>query len=94
MTGTVRELWRWPVAGMGGEAMPSVRLDTRGVGGDRVHAVLREGSAEPLRTPEGRAACGIEDGEKVLGLLHLGRPKGAKPAPERAPIDEIREFLD
>jgi hypothetical protein len=51
MTGTVRELWRWPVAGMGGEAMPSVRLDTRGVGGDRVHAVLREGSAEPLRTP-------------------------------------------
>ena len=46
-----------------------------------------------LRTPEGRAACGIEDGEKVLGLLHLGRPKGAKPAPERAPLDAIRTPL-
>src|SRR6476659_2830639 len=31
-----------------------------------------------LRTPEGRAACGIEPGEKVLGLLHLGHPKGEK----------------
>jgi nitroreductase len=46
-----------------------------------------------LRTPEGRAACGIEDGEKVLGLLHLGRPKGTKPAPERAPLDAIRTHL-
>ena len=25
-----------------------------------------------LRTPEGRAACGIADGERVLGLIHLG----------------------
>ena len=39
-TGTVRELWRWPVKGMGGEPMPSVRVDGRGVGGDRTHAVL------------------------------------------------------
>jgi nitroreductase len=46
-----------------------------------------------LRTPEGRAAAGIPDGEKVLGLIHLGRARGEKPAPERAPIDEIREFL-
>ena len=27
---------------------------------------------EVLRTPEGRAACGIPGGEAVLGLLHLG----------------------
>ena len=46
-----------------------------------------------LRTPEGRAACGIEEGERVLGLLHLGRGKGSKPAPERAPLDEFRSFL-
>ena len=32
-----------------------------------------------LRTPEGRAACGVEDGEAVLGLLHLGTAKGDKP---------------
>ena len=37
----VLELWRWPVKGMGGERMPSLRLDARGVGGDRSHAVLR-----------------------------------------------------
>ena len=48
---------------------------------------------EVLRTPEGRAACGIEDGERVLGLLHLGRGKGSKPAPERAPLADFREFL-
>lgn len=36
----VLELWRWPVKGMGGERMPSLRLDARGVGGDRSHAVL------------------------------------------------------
>ena len=40
MVGTVRELWRWPVKSMGGEPMPSVRVDGRGVGGDRTHAVL------------------------------------------------------
>jgi nitroreductase len=49
---------------------------------------------EVLRTPEGRAACAIPDGEKVLGLLHLGRGKGSKPAPERAPIEDFRAFLD
>jgi nitroreductase len=49
---------------------------------------------EVLRTAEGRAACGIADGEKVLGLLHLGRGKGERPAPERAPLDDFRRFLD
>jgi hypothetical protein len=39
-TGTVRELWRWPVRGMMGERLMSLRVDTRGVGGDRTHAVL------------------------------------------------------
>jgi uncharacterized protein YcbX len=39
---TVLELWRWPVKGMGGERVPSVRVDARGTAGDRVHAVLRE----------------------------------------------------
>jgi nitroreductase len=48
---------------------------------------------EVLRTPEGRAACGIGDGEKVLGLLHLGYGKGSKPAPERAPVEDFRTFL-
>jgi nitroreductase len=46
-----------------------------------------------LRTGAGRAACGIPDGEKVLGLLHLGRPRGEKPPPDRAPVEAIREYL-
>jgi nitroreductase len=47
-----------------------------------------------LRSPEGRAALGIPDEERVLGLIHLGRAKGpAKLAPERAPVDEIRSYL-
>jgi nitroreductase len=47
-----------------------------------------------LRSPEGRAALGIPDGERVLGLIHLGRAKGPdKPPPERAPVDAIRSYL-
>jgi nitroreductase len=58
----------------------------RGIGGYwRTPAVLR--------TPEGRAACGIPEGEAVLGLIHLGRARGERVVPERAPLDEVREFL-
>ncbi len=47
-----------------------------------------------LRTPEGRAACGVPDDERVLGLVHLGRAKGPdKSAPERAPLDLFRTYL-
>ena len=46
-----------------------------------------------LRTPEGRAACGIPEGEAVLGLIHLGRFRGERPVPGRAPLDEVREHL-
>jgi nitroreductase len=48
-----------------------------------------------LRTPEGRAALGIPDSERFLGLIHLGQAKGPeKFAPERAPLDEFRRYLD
>ena len=47
-----------------------------------------------LRTPEGRAALGIEDGERVLGLLHLGRPRQEQRVPERAPLDDVASWLD
>jgi nitroreductase len=46
-----------------------------------------------LRTPEGRAAVGIPDGERVLGLIHLGPPRQAREAPERAPLDEYVTYL-
>ena len=46
-----------------------------------------------LRTPEGRAAVGIPDGERVLGLIHLGPPRQPREAPERAPLDEYVTYL-
>jgi nitroreductase len=49
---------------------------------------------EVLRTPEGRAAVGVAEGEQVLGLLHLGRPRQEQRVPERAPTSEVVAFLD
>ncbi|HEV7461204.1 MAG TPA: nitroreductase [Solirubrobacteraceae bacterium] len=49
---------------------------------------------EVLRTPEGRAACGLPDGEHFLGLLHLGRARQDKAPPERAPVGDVVTYLD
>jgi nitroreductase len=46
-----------------------------------------------LRTPEGRAALGIGEGERVLGLLHLGPPRQEKEPPDRLPPAGFVEFL-
>jgi nitroreductase len=43
-----------------------------------------------LRTPEGRAAAGVADGERVIGLLHLGPRRQEKEPPGRmAPGDFV-----
>lgn len=48
-----------------------------------------------LRTPEGRKACSIGEGERILGLIHLGAARGPdKAPPARAPLEEIRSFLE
>jgi nitroreductase len=47
-----------------------------------------------LRAPEGRAAVGIAEGERVLGLLHLGPPRQEQRPPDRAPVDAYARFLD
>jgi uncharacterized protein YcbX len=41
-TGRVAELHRWPVKSMGGEPMGALRVDRRGAGGDRTHALTHE----------------------------------------------------
>jgi nitroreductase len=47
-----------------------------------------------LRTPRGREAAGVPDGERVLGLIHLGAP-AREPAPrERGPLADVVDFLD
>jgi uncharacterized protein len=40
--GTVAALWRWPVKSMAGERVNALRVDPRGAGGDRTHAVLHQ----------------------------------------------------
>jgi nitroreductase len=47
-----------------------------------------------LRTPAGRAAVGVPDGEHVLGLLHLGHARQEPRVPERAPVADVVTYLD
>ncbi|MBW3652027.1 MAG: nitroreductase family protein [Actinomycetota bacterium] len=47
-----------------------------------------------LRTAEGRAALGVPDDERVLGLLHLGHPRQQPRVPERAPVEAVASYLD
>jgi len=46
-----------------------------------------------LRSPEGRAAVGLPDPERFVGLLHLGRPRQERQPPERPPVDQTTVFL-
>ena len=47
-----------------------------------------------LRTAEGCAAVGLPDGERFVGLLHLGRAAGGQPGPkERAPAGDTVSYL-
>jgi nitroreductase len=49
---------------------------------------------EVLRTREGRAAVGLPDNERFIGLLHLGAPVQEQRVPERTPPEQFVEFLD
>jgi nitroreductase len=46
-----------------------------------------------LRSAEGRASVGLPDEERFVGLLHLGRPRQDKPAPERPGADRVTTYL-
>jgi nitroreductase len=47
-----------------------------------------------LRTPEGRAALGIGDDQRAIGLLHLGPARQEQRPPDRAPTADVIEYLD
>ena len=47
-----------------------------------------------LLEPAGRAAVGLPDGERVVGLLHLGRPRQEQRVPDRAPVGDVVTYLD
>jgi nitroreductase len=46
-----------------------------------------------LRTPEGQAAVGMGEDERFVGLIHLGSPVQEQRPPERAPAEQVVEFL-
>jgi nitroreductase len=48
---------------------------------------------EVLRMPEGRAAVGLGEDERVLGLVHLGWPRQERTPPERAPASDYVTYL-
>jgi len=47
-----------------------------------------------LRATEGRAAVGLPDDERFVGLLHLGQARQEKEPPERPPVEQSTVFLD
>jgi nitroreductase len=47
-----------------------------------------------LRSAEGRTAVGLPDGERFVGLLHLGRQRQEKEPPERPPVAQTTTYLD
>lgn len=49
---------------------------------------------EVLRTEAGRAAVGLPDNERFVGLLHVGRPVQEQRPPERPAATGAVEFLD
>src|SRR5438445_3426143 len=47
-----------------------------------------------LRTPEGRAAVGLSDDERFVGLLHLGWARQEREPPERTPARDYVTYLE
>lgn len=47
-----------------------------------------------LRGEAGRAAVGLPERERFVGLLHLGHPRQHKPAPARPGAEQTTTYLD
>lgn len=47
-----------------------------------------------LRSAAGRAALGAGENERLIGLLHLGRPRQGQRVPERTPTTDVVTWLD
>jgi nitroreductase len=47
-----------------------------------------------LRAPEGRAALGVGEDERLIGLLHLGPRRQEKEPPDREPPGDFVTFLE
>ncbi len=75
-SGTVTGLWRWPVKSMAGQRVDALRVDARGAGGDRTHAVLHDhkGSRKPLTAREAPRLLAWSGAYSLNGGLDPARP--------------------
>jgi len=48
---------------------------------------------EVLRTPAGRAAVGLGDDERFVGLIHLGAPRQGREPPPRGALEDFVDWL-
>ncbi len=85
-SGTVIDLWRWPVKSMAGERLASTRMDARGLGGDRTHAVtfVHKGEVRPLTAREAPRLLAWRAGYPFAGDAAL-RPDDPPAATVRDP---------
>ncbi|MFG3253867.1 MOSC domain-containing protein [Streptomyces sp. NPDC048172] len=76
--GTVERIWRYPIKSMGGERLHSVRVETRGLAGDRLYAV---------RDAQGKFGSGKNTRRfrRMDGLLRLAA-RYEDPGAEAAPV--------
>jgi nitroreductase len=49
---------------------------------------------EVLRTPAGRAAVSLPEGEHTVGMLYLGRPRQEQRVPDRVPVHDVLQYLE
>jgi uncharacterized protein len=78
--GTVASLHRWPVKSLAGEDADALRLDPRGIAGDRAHAVYDTFKGEPRRLTVRQAP-----GMLRWGASYEGSP-GDELRPEAVPL--------
>jgi uncharacterized protein YcbX len=78
-TGVVTQLHRWPVKSMAGEPVDALRVDRRGAGGDRTHAVThRHKGAERLLTAREAPRLLAWRGSYEAADVHPERPPSAR----------------
>ena len=89
-SGTVSELWRYPVKSMRGERVKALRVDGRGAGGDRTYAVWRDGKQLTAReTPRLLAYAATYGGADVDPA---DPPEPAISPQEALPGDLVRDL--